>query len=766
MSDLAPLLDRARACLRGGDPRQAEANCRGALREEPRSADAWRLLGAALQAQGRLDEAAAAFREALRLRPADADAHCELGAVLASLGRRGEALDAYREAVRLRPDHAEALVSLGVALGEQGRAGEAVDLLRRAVAARPTLARAHLNLGVALAQQGQPAEALAALDAALRLQPDYAEAAFNRGNVLGDLGRRDEALAAYERALDLRPDHAGALNNLGLALAEAGRPAEAVPVLRQAARLQPASPAAWNNLARALTDLARFAEAEAAVAEALRLEPGGAEGHHHLGNLYKEQGRLEEALACYRQALRLDPHSAATQYNRALALLQAGDYARGWPAYEWRWKRKKAKPRTFREPAWDGGPLAGRTILLWCEQGLGDALQFVRYAPRVKARGAAVVLECPGYLLPLLSTCPGVDRLVAEGAAPPPFDVQVPLMSLPGLLGTTLATVPAAVPYLSADPARVERWGQQLRATGAFTVGVVWQGNPYHQWDRHRSAPLAAFAPLAAVEGVRLVSLQRVHGLEQLGRLGGRFAVAELAGEFDGPGAAFLDTAAVMAGLDLVVSVDTAAAHLAGALGVPAWVALAAVADWRWLVGREDTPWYPTLRLFRQAAPGDWPGVFGRMAAELARLVRGRGRRGAVRVDVAAGELVDRIAILELKAERLADAGKRQAVRAELAALRAARDRSLPASAELDGLAAGLRRVNEVLWDVEDRLRECEAAGEFGGRFVGLARSVYRTNDERAALKRRVNELLGAAFDEPKQYAAYGRGPEPAPSDR
>ncbi len=194
------------------------------------------------------------------------------------------------------------------------------------------------------------------------------------------------------------------------------------------------------------------------------------------------------------------------------------------------------------------------------------------------------------------------------------------------------------------------------------------------------------------------------------------------------------------------------------------WVALAAVADWRWLVGREDTPWYPTLRLFRQAAPGDWPGVFGRMAAELARLVRARGRRGSVRVDVAPGELVDRIAILELKAERLADAAKRQAVRAELAALRSARDRSLPASAELEGLAAGLRRVNAVLWDVEDRLRACEAAGEFGERFVELARSVYRTNDERAALKRRVNELLGAAFDEPKQYGVYSPKPVRAPS--
>jgi hypothetical protein len=319
------------------------------------------------------------------------------------------------------------------------------------------------------------------------------------------------------------------------------------------------------------------------------------------------------------------------------------------------------------------------------------------------------------------------------------------------LLGTTLETVPAGAPYLSAEPGRVEKWKARLDGLPGFKVGVVWQGNPHFSWDCWRSIPLAALAPLAAVEGVRLVSLQKGPGAEQVRELKGRFAVEELDG-LDAEGGAFLDTAAVMKCLDLVVTADTAAAHLAGALGAPAWVALSATADWRWLVGREDTPWYPTLRLFRQAAIGDWGGVFLRMAGELRRLTAGR-PTALPRVPLSPGDLLDRIGILEIKVERFTDAGRRAQARAELAALREARDAAVPASDELTRLTADLKAVNEALWEVEDELRRCERGEDFGPRFVGLARSVYRRNDERAALKRRINELLGAPFGDQKEYA-------------
>ena len=308
----------------------------------------------------------------------------------------------------------------------------------------------------------------------------------------------------------------------------------------------------------------------------------------------------------------------------------------------------------------------------------------------------------------------------------PAFDVQAPLMSLPMLLGTTLETVPAGAPYLSAEPGRVERWKARLDAIPGFKVGVAWQGNPYFSWDRWRSFPLEALAPLAAVEGVRLISLQKGPGAEQLRGLKGRFAVEELEG-LDAEGGAFLDTAAVMKCLDLVVTADTAAAHLAGALAVPAWVALSAVADWRWMTGREDTPWYATLRLFRQRSLGEWGGVMRRMAGRLRRLAAKRSP-ALPSAPVSPGELLDKIGILELKARRFADPVKRTQAQAELEALKAARDADVQASEELTRLAAELKAVNEGLWEVEDALRRCERDGDFGPRFVELARSVYRRN--------------------------------------
>jgi tetratricopeptide (TPR) repeat protein len=583
MSAVAEAFQQARQLHQAGDLRRAEQFYRQALAIDPGEAEAWRLLGAACQGQGKPDEAAAC----------------------------------YRQALRLQPRHVEALTDLGVALAEQGLLQEAVATLRQACLLQPGFAKAHYNLAVALAQQGKLDEAMAGFREALRLQPGYAAAHYSLGNILRDQGKRDEAIGSYKEAIRVKPDYGEAYNNLGLALTETGHAAEAVIILRQAVRLRPQDGGAHNNLGLALADLGKFAEAEASYHEALRLNPRDADAHGNLGSAYKEQGRSAEALACYQLALWLKPESPSAHWNRALALLQAGQFEEGWREYEWRWKRPQTPPRPFRQPAWDGTQLVGRTILLYMEQGLGDMIQFLRYAPLVKRQGGTMVVECPASLIPLFSTCPGIDRLVAEGSPLPEFDVQAPLLSLPRLLGTTLETVPANVPYLSAGPERVERWRRELEPLGGYKVGIAWQGNPKYQWDRHRSIPLACFAPLADMTGVRLVSLQKGPGAEQVRALHGRFGLVELTGEWDTEVGAFLDTAAVMKCLDLVVTADTAAAHLAGALGVPVWVALSAIADPRWLLGRDDSPWYPTLRLFRQNKLGDWTEVFQRMAQEL-----------------------------------------------------------------------------------------------------------------------------------------------------
>jgi hypothetical protein len=351
----------------------------------------------------------------------------------------------------------------------------------------------------------------------------------------------------------------------------------------------------------------------------LRHDPAYADAHVNLANALKEQGRTDEALGCYQLALWLKPDSAAARYNRSLALLQAGRWTEGWAEYEYRWRRGSMPQRHTDRPRWDGADLAGKTIVLWCEQGLGDAIQFARYAPAVKDRGGRIVLECPPQLAALLVTCPGVDAVVAEGQPLPVFDMQAPLLSLPALFGTTPENLPAAVPYLAAEPDRVETWRQRLEGVAAFRVGVCWQGNRFLRGDRHRSFPLASLAPLAAVPGVRLVSLQKGPGADQL--KAARLAVVDLGDELDPPPGGFRDTAALLKSLHLVVSCDSAVAHLAGAMGVPVWLALSTMPDWRWLLGRADTPWYSSVRLFRQERLGDWAGVFAQMAAELGNLV-------------------------------------------------------------------------------------------------------------------------------------------------
>jgi tetratricopeptide (TPR) repeat protein len=748
---VAEALQRARRHRAAKEWKKAEAECRQLLKAHPQEAEGWQLLGACCQALDQPAEAEKAYRAAVRLRPDDAEVQFALGSLQDKRGRRKEAMASYRQIIQVRPDHAEARVRLGIALAERGELDEAIAQLRAACCHAPGLAKAHNNLGVALAQRGLVGEAVAAFQEALRLQPDYAAAAYGLGNALGTQRRHAAAVVHYRTALRLQPDFPEAHNNLGLALLEIGALDEAVVVLRQGVRLRPKAAEAHNNLGLALAALGQFAAAETCYEEALRLKPGYAEAHNNLASAYKEQMRLGEALASYDAALRLESDSASAHWNRSLALLQGGDFERGWAEYEWRWRRSGSKPRQLPKPAWDGTRLAGRTLLVYAEQGWGDMMQFLRYAPLAARTGGRVVVECPAPLAPLFATCAGIERVVVEGEPLPAFDCHAALLSLPRLMKTTLATVPAVVPYLSATAERVAAWGPRL-PQGVFKIGVVWQGNPRHRWDRHRSVPLTQLAPLAQVPGVQLISLQKGAGSEQVAEAAGVCPVLVLDG-LDEDGGAFLDTAAVLKHLDLVVTVDTALAHLAGALGVPVWLALSVLADWRWLREREDTPWYPGMRLFRQRTLGAWDEVFQRMAGEL-RQRCAVPREGKVRIDVSPGELLDKLTILEIKAERIVDAGGRAHVAAELALLGPVWA-AVPPSPELARLRADLKSVNETLWQVEDEVRVCERDGEFGARFVELARSVYRHNDARAALKREVNKLLKAPFHEQKIHPAY-----------
>ena len=734
---------------------EAAARFQQALRLRPDYPDAHNNLGIVREKQGQLDEARALYQQALRLKPHYPEAHYNLGIVLARQDRLDEAVASYQQALQLKPDYPEAHNNLGTVLGRQSQLDEAIASYQQALRLQPHYPEAHHNLGLVLARQGRLDEAIASFQQALRLQPHYPEAHSNLGKALQELGRCDEAVASCGQALRLQPDSAEAHNSLGLVLAKQDRFDEAVACYQRALHLKPDYPEAHHNLGIVLGNQDKLDEAMASFQQALHLKPDYPDVHHNLGLVLARQGRLDEAVACYQQALHLLPDYPEAHWNRSLAWLLTGRFEQGWPDYEWRWKCKEFVPLPpLHPPRWDGSPLEGRTILVHAEQGLGDTLQFLRYAPLVQRRGGRVILVCQPPLKPLLRRSPGVERLLAYGEALPEYEVHVPLLSLPGLLGTTLESVPAEVPYLDAEPPLVEAWRHRLSAYPGFKVGIVWQGNPQFRFDRLRSIPLTQFAPLARVPGVHLLSLQKGAGRDQLSVHRGCFPVTDLGPELDETTGPFLDTAAVMKNLDLVITSDTAAAHLAGALGVPVWVALQEIADWRWLLDREDSPWYPTMRLFRQTRPGEWAEVFEQITEALHRRLAAPETLRPITVEIAPGELIDKITILEIKSARFTDAAERHHVGTELALLVAARDRAVPGSAELAGLTTELKAVNEALWQIEDEIRLCERDEDFGPRFIALARSVYRTNDRRAALKRQINELLGSRLNEEKSYTS------------
>jgi Tfp pilus assembly protein PilF len=443
--------------------------------------------------------------------------------------------------------------------------------------------------------------------------PSTAHAWFMLGATFQVRGRLEEAVASYQQAVKRSPNHSEAYNNLGVALHALRRTEEAIAVLRRALAVAPDYPEAYNNLGNAMRAQGEFDEAEACYRRALALKPDYAEARHNLGNALKSRGQVAEALACYDQALAIQPDRAEVHLSRALTHLEMGDFAQGWPEYEWRLKCPQFAIPHFPQPRWDGRPLAGKTILLYADHGLGDALQFIRYAPMVREQVGRVVVVSRAPIARLLATCAGVDLVVVEGGPMPDCDVYAPLMSLPGIFGTEASSIPAEVPYLSVDPDLVNTWADELALSDDLCIGIAWRGNPGHARDHARSFPLERFETVARRPGVRLFSLQKGDGSEQIAEVADRFPITDLGGRLDD----LMDTAAVLTNLDLAIVPDTSLAHLAGALGVPVWVALMQEADWRWMSDRNDSPWYPTMRLFRQRRRGDWEDVFDRIAAAL-----------------------------------------------------------------------------------------------------------------------------------------------------
>lgn len=501
------------------------------------------------------------------------------------------------------------------------------------------LADWHRGQAIALAQQGRFAEAEACCREALRIRPDDVETLNDLGTALWQQRRPIEAEETYRKACRLRPNDYRTLNNLGMAVYEQRRMDEAAECYRQALRVKPDGYQATTNLAVTLSDEGLFDEAMNWLERALELEPHSAFVLQNIGMNLGRQGRWHEAIAYYQKALEREPDCAPVHRNLANALLAVGDYERGWIEYEWRLRCQPHPGFQINRTFWSGDVLPDRTILLHAEQGYGDNLQFLRYAALVKRRVGRVLVLAPPALLQLAARCRGVDLAFTAGTYTPVCHVHAPLLSLPGIFGTTLETVPADVPYLMVDQVLADHWRDVVAKTIAddsgnfphgadapgnsrsarpFLVGVAWQGSTGTYPGRWKSFPLASLAPLAAVPGVRLISLQVGEGTEQLGAAQTMFPIIELPGR---RGRDFMETAAIMKQLDLIISPDTAVAHLAGALGLPTWVALSTIGEWRWLAGGDKCLWYPTARWFQQTKFGAWYDVFQRMAAELGREV-------------------------------------------------------------------------------------------------------------------------------------------------
>jgi tetratricopeptide (TPR) repeat protein len=473
----------------------------------------------------------------------------------------------------------------------------------------------YCNLGFIALKRGKSDEALQYYKKAVRLNPINAASHFNLGVIFQNKGNFEEAISSYQKSLELAPNIL-TYNNLGSAFQEKGHIEEAIICYRNAIQLDPNYANAYNNLGIALKEKGEFGEAMTCFRKVIELNPQHADAYNNLGSISVFNGNHNESLNHYRKAIQLDPRHAEAHYGLSLTLLSLCRFNEGWTEHEWRWRTKdfSSQRRNYSQPLWDGSAINGRTILLHSEQGLGDSIQFIRYAPVISQMGASVIVECPKELKSLIQRVEGVNKVIMQGEWLPDFDIHCPLLSLPLVFHTTLESIPSKLPYIAVDSVLVQKWGNRLRADNSkLKVGLVWAGNPGHKNDRHRSCSLEIFLPLLQLKGTVFFSLQKGEAAKQTRDLPKDILISDYIEEITD----FADTAALMENLDLVISVDTAVVHLAGALGKPVWTLLPFNADWRWMLDREDSPWYSTMRLFRQPSLGDWESVIAKVKDEL-----------------------------------------------------------------------------------------------------------------------------------------------------
>lgn len=608
---IATQLTQAQQYFQAGNLADAEIAYQQVVASDPNHLEAWFWLAMIADQMGKTQESVTRYERVLQIQPNSPEAHANLGSVFLKLRQFDSAIAHHQRAVALIPNNAKAHYNLAIALYEHNQIDEAIASYEVAVQLMPDYANAHHNLGMALYRQGQAEAAIAHYEKAVELEPTHASARNSLGVALYQQGQLDAAIDQYRQALALMPNYLSAHDNLGIALKQQGKLEAAAEHFRTAIAINPHYANAYINLGNTMRELGDYDQAIAYCQESIRLQPQNADAHNTYGCVLVDLGRLEDAIKSYEAAIEHRPDFADAHLNLGIILLQVGDFQRGFAEYHWRWNTKQCPDLRYTHALWKGEELQGKIILLTAEQGFGDTIQFARYAALVAQRGGRVVIACQKPLLRLLSTVPGVAQCADRDKDNVETHLHAPLMELPYILGTTLETIPATVPYVfPPDNTKIQL---QIPANTRLKIGFVWATNPSNSTSGKRSCAVSHFLQLLDVPQIALYSLQKDAPETDRELLQGLDRLQDLQAQLND----FADTAAAIAQLDLVITVDTAVAHLAGAMGKPTWILLAHVPDWRWLMHREDSPWYPSMRLFRQNQPDAWEELFSRVAIAL-----------------------------------------------------------------------------------------------------------------------------------------------------
>lgn len=612
-ADLQRAMEEALGLHQAGHLAEAELRYKQVLTVAPNHPDALHLLGVLWHQSGRSGQGLELINRSVSIAPTFASLN-NLGDVLRTFGRFHDAIACFDRAIQMQPNSADAHSNMGLAMMDLGQVDQAERYVARACQLGPNRADLHLKLCMIRHTQGNPHGAVMAGQKAVELVPDSAEAWSNLSIALAGAKKHDQALEAANRAMQIAPGNAAIQANVGYVHERAGRLDQAEAAYLKAIEIEPNFSQPHRSLAAMYDGMDRVDESIARIQKSLELSPRDPEGWTNMSGLKRRARDYDGALAAAERAVQINPSNPNAHGNLGLSLLALGQYERGFAEYEWRWRCDNftTPAREFSQPMWDGSDPTGRIIFVHSEQGFGDMLQFARYVPMLAERGATVYFEAAIPLRSLLQKLTGVAKVITAGTRPPDFDLHIPLLSLPRIFKTTFDTIPSNVPYITVDEARHAHWKAKIQAAGeGFKVGIVWAGNV--KPDVGRTCPIAHFAPLAAIDGVTFVSLQKRETPPSMEAPPEGMRFVDVSADLKD----FADTASAMANLDLILTIDTAAAHLAGALGRPTWTLLPWAADWRWLNDRSDSPWYPTMRLFRQPARGDWDSVVNQIAEEL-----------------------------------------------------------------------------------------------------------------------------------------------------